>query len=207
MKKNILLLSLILIVVSAPAYAAGNKELVFSPYYLAPGDNDAWESAFGVEAKYIIWDTSNLGFALAGGFCRWDVNDKIQVEEDLVGKLDGSAMTYPLGASMLYKPAVGGSSDITLEGGLRYVFVKSDIEAKAEDAEYIYQGDIDIEDGIVGIIGANIDFPLSPTSKIGFGAGYQLDISKGSVSIEGVDLDDENKLKGFFMRFGLNVKM
>ena len=124
----------------------------------------------------------------------------------VAAKDEGSATTFPFGASILYRPTVSGPTEITLEGGFRYVFVNSDIDITATDGYYIYKDNVEIDDGLVGLIGADIAYPLSPKVKLGFGAGYQFDISKGKATWFGVDLGD-NEMKGFYLRLGLNVKI
>jgi hypothetical protein len=191
---------------STVCFADGN-ELRFSSYYLIPGNDDVWDNAIGVETQIAFWNTPNLGFALSGGLSKWNVNDLIQVKGDYAYKLNGSAMIFPFGISTLYRPSIGESAEVTFEGGIRYVFVNSDIDVTLDDDLYIYKISLDIDDGLVGIIGANVDFPVSPIAKFGFGAGYQFDISKGDVSSNGLDLDIDNELKGIYLRFGLTVKL
>lgn len=204
MKKFIALLIFGLLFSSTACLAADN-ELRFIPYYISPG-MDEWEQAFGLEVQYVFWNTPNLGFALAGGIGKWNVDDSVQVGYDYAGKFDGSATTFPLGASVLYRPTMGGTTEITLEGGLRYVFINSDVDVAITDGYDLYSGSIDADDGLIGLLGVDVAFPVSPTMKLGMGLGYQFDISKGDVSIEDIDFD-ENEMKGFVIRLGMNVKI
>jgi hypothetical protein len=200
-------LSLMLLVSYTVCFAAGN-EIRFVPYYIIPGDDDTWSNAYGLEAQYIIWNTPKLGFAFAGGIGSWQVNENALViyDPDLgaaaIAQPDGNALTFPLGASVLFRPSAVG----TIECGLRYVFVSSNVDVGATYSNIHVKDNVDIDDGLVGLVGADWAYPITPTVNVGFGAGYQFDISKGSVSWRGIDLED-NELKGFYLRLGLNLTM
>ena len=206
MKKVVCLLFFGLLISSSVCNAAGN-ELRFLPYHIIPGD-DAWDSAIGIEVQYVIWSQTNFGFVLAGGIGSWKIDEDILIDYDLglaVG-IDGSAKTFPLGASVLLRPFEGVTADITFEGGLRYVFVDSNIDAWVSDGYDSLKATVDINNGLIGLIAGNVAYPISPKMNLGFGVGYQFDISKGSVKWYGADLGD-NAMKGFFLRLGLNLKI
>jgi len=84
--------------------------------------------------------------------------------------------------------------------------VSSDVDGTVTDGADTLKDTIDIDDGLIGLIAGNVAYPISPTMNLGFGAGYQFDISKGSAEWYGFDLGD-NEMKGFFLRLGFNVKM
>jgi hypothetical protein len=202
--KRIPILLIGLLISSTVCFAAEN-ELRFFPTYIIPGDNDTWDEAYGIEAQYILWHTPNVGTALSAGVSSWKVNS-VYVGYGTVAEVDGSATTFPIGATVLYRPTVGGPSEVTLECGFRYVIVSSDIDVTVFEGYNKYKHKVDIDDGLVGLLGADISFPVSATMKIGFGAGYQFDISKGDVIFQGFDIGN-NEMKGFFLRLGMNIKI
>jgi hypothetical protein len=202
--KRLSLLLIGLLISSTVCFSAEN-ELRFLPTYIFPGDDHTWDEAYGIDVQYILWHTPNLGTALSAGVSSWKINS-IYVGYGTVTEVDGSARTFPIGASVLYRPTVGGPSEVTLECGLRYVFVNSDINVTVSDRYGIYKHKVDIDDGLVGLLGADISFPVSSTIKVGFGAGYQFDISKGDVIFQGIDIGN-NEMKGFFLRLGMNIKI
>ena len=206
MKKVVALLVLGVLVGSTVCFAA-DAELRVRPYYLFPGQDDLWDYAAGIEAQYVLWMNRNVGLALAGGLAAWEVDDDVIVEENLAAEIDGSALAVPLGGSVLVRPLPEGAPvDLTLEGGLRYVVVESDIDLAATDYYYIYEDEVDLENGVVGLLGAKLGFPVSDRAKLAVGMGYQFDIVKGDAEWFGVEIE-ESEMKGFYVNFGVNVKL
>ena len=171
-----------------------------------PGDDDLWDNALSIDVQYIVWNTPTVGFAVSGGIGSWEANDDIYYGYGLAGQADGSAKTFPLGASVLFKPVANSSAEITIETGLKYVIVDSSVDGALTDGVTVIIDDFDIDNGFVGLLAADIAIPVSPKFNLGIGAGYQFDISKGDISWGGIDTED-NELKGFFLRLGLNFKI
>lgn len=122
----------------------------------------------------------------------------------------------PLGVSGMYKIPVGQAANLTLEAGVRYVIVNSNVEfieaeALADSYGHSYSQsasyDVDLDDAIVGIIGAEFDFELSQGFRLFAGGGYQFDIVKGDVTAGGMDIDYENELKAAFIRAGVALDL
>jgi len=205
--------------------AAANLEIKISGEGILPGNDDDWDIGYGASAQMIFWSETGLGFALSAGAQKWDVNDDVtSYGLDLGGGigygyaagLEGDAMMIPLGASVLYRIALGQTASLTLEGGLRYVIVNSNVEfVQAEALADIYGNyitsseayEIDIDNGIVGVVGADFEMEVSPGFRLFAGAGYQFDVLKGDTAIGGIDLDYENELKAIYLRAGLSVDL
>jgi hypothetical protein len=193
-----------ILVVSSVCYAA-DAELRLRPYYLLPEQDDYWDHVLGIDARYVFWTNPNMGIALSGGWAIWKANDDVFFEDGLAAQLDGSALVMPLGASVLIRPMPADAQfDLTLEGGLRYVVVDSNVDLAATDFYYYAEDELDIENGVVGVIGAEFGFPLSDAMGLSFGFGYQFDISEGDVEWFGVDIE-EFEMEGFYFNFGLNI--
>ncbi len=188
---------------------------------MIPGQDDDWDKGFGAFAQIVFWQESGLGIALSIGTQSWDVNDDVYFfGEDLgygigygyAAGLEGDATMIPLGASGLYKISLGQAANLTLEGGIKYVVVNSDVkfveaEALADSYGYSisdsYSYDVDIDNGIVGVVGAEFDVELSKGFRLFAGAGYQFDLVKGDMEVDGFDVNYENELKAAFLRAGL----
>ncbi|MCK9263686.1 MAG: hypothetical protein WDA72_06170 [Desulfomonilia bacterium] len=206
MKRVFGLLVFGILVVSSVCYAA-DAELRLRPYYLIPGQDDYWDYALGIDARYVFWTNPNMGIALSGGLATWEANDGIFFQDDLAAQLDGSALVIPLGVSVLLRPMPAGAPfDLILEGGLRYVVVDSKVDLAATDFYYYFKDELDIENSVVGILGAEVGFPLSDGMGLSFGLGYQFDISKGDVEWFGVNIE-EFEMKGFYFNFGVNISL
>jgi len=190
-----------------------STEFACALQYYMPGEDDDYDSGFGAEAQVRFWQNQNLGFALAGGLANWNINEQEAVVSDgfiAVGvSIEGSVLLVPIGGSILFRPTLGDNLSLILECGLRYVVVESDVEvtfaaANAFGAVVGGTADIEIDNGLVGLIAANLEAELSPGFSLLGGVGYQFDIAKGDAKWMGEDLG-ENELKAFFIRAGLAI--
>jgi hypothetical protein len=186
-----------------------------------PGDSYTWDNGRSLEAQYAYWKTPNIGLAIALGAGSWNVNDSMDTGflagqgPSVARKTGGSATMFPLGFSLLYNPDVQGviktdfdfgNIPLILEGGLRYVFVNSDIHT-TDNLGYTYlKKKVNIDNGLVGLVAADMLFPIPSRVKLSAGIGYQFDIVKGSIKWSGFDLGD-NELKSVFLRLGLTLKI
>lgn len=207
MIRKITVLLLLSVFMTSAVCLAANTELRFRPFLLFPGDDDTWDDAAGFEAQCVFWTTSNFGIAVAAGLQKWNVTDGIYTEPGYAVEADGDATVIPFGASVLFRPLpVNSQIILTLEGGLRYAIVNSDIDVVATDYEYIYGDEVDIDNGLIGILGVDVGIPFSQKASLSFGAGYQFDIAKGDAEWYGINIG-ENELKGLMLNFGINVKL
>lgn len=136
------------------------------------------------------------------------------MSDDLVAvgaSIDGDVTLIPLGGSILFRPVNDDKIALTIEAGVRYVIVDS--QAEVEIAAVDFFGDlvaakdtIDIDDGVVGVIGANIEGKISEQVSLLAGLGYQFDLKKGDAKWMGEDFA-ENELKALLARVGIAVKL
>lgn len=188
-----------------------STEITGTLQYIMPDDDDTYDSGFGAEGQIRFWENANVGFALAGGIASWDINEQEIVESDgftaIGASIEGSILMVPIGGSILVRSMLADNLSLTLEGGLRYVIVESDaqMEFAVANARGVFVGgsaDIEIDNGIIGLVAANIEAELSPGVSLLCGFGYQFDIAKGDAKWMGEDLE-ENELKAFFLRAGI----
>ena len=188
--------------------------------YLAPGLKDDWDSAVGAEVKVIFWQSETFGVAAAAGLQKWTPNDELTTSSETLdgglgygyaAQLDGDATMIPVGGSAIWRTKVGEKTTLTLEAGIRYVAVQSDVVLKYAEAiagpdgvvGYEDEAENDIDDGIVGVIGADLHIPWTDIVGVFAGLGYQFDIAKGGQTIDGEDVGYDNELKAFIVRAGL----
>lgn len=200
--------AILCILVLAPACFSAGPELRIRPYYLSPGDDDLWDSASGLDAQATFWLDQNLGIALTAGVSRWEANDDYRYDDDgYLCWLDGSALMTSFGPSVLFRPGIPNSLvELTFEAGLRYIAVDSDVDFYLDDGATTYVGELDMDDGVVGVLGVDAGIPISRQAKLTVGLGYQFDLNKGDADWYGVEIG-ENEMKGFYLNFGINLSM
>jgi len=174
------------------------NNLKFGLQLVVPKDDGMWDNAPGVFFEGRRW-FDHVGMAFSAGIEQWSVNTGTshnqmwQVDEknssgsgessstteytgprSIQVKLDGDALMFPLGASMLLRPNTGQKINLCLEAGARVIFSDSDVTANAWGEKI----KMDLGEAIVGVISAVVDVPI--TSGIGFfaGIGYQFDLAK-----------------------------
>ena len=182
--------------------------------YAVPGSDD-YEGGLGLEGRLRLWLGPKVGLGLSLGLSSWDFNSQ-QVESRelfVVTHLSaaGNISLIPIGGSLLLRPIDDGDISLTLEAGFRYVVVNSDIELNVRAADVFgnrqnVADTVDIEDGIVGVLGATLEKKLGPEVSLLIGIGYQFDVREGTVEFNGVELGD-NELKALQIGIGLAISM
>lgn len=190
-------------------------DLTLAGQYFIPGDDETYDQGWGVEAQARFWMNKHVGLALAGGGANWEINQQEEALVDdgvgFVATFDGDVELIPLGGSILFRPLANESITLTLEAGARYVLVESEagFEGRFVDpsgAVVLIDETVDIEDGVVGLVAANLEGRLGARSFLFLGGGYQFDIDEGHASWRGQDLG-ENELESVFIRGGLGFTM
>lgn len=184
------------------------RELKLGAEFVSPGF-DVWDSGSGVEAKMIFWQDEKVGLAASIGYQGWDVTDEVGgawLTDEVVWlfRYDGDASMIPLGLSGVYRHAFNEKTKLVAEGGIRYVIVNSDVQLQ----EVVTDGsvavgrvtDIDIDDGIVGFVGVDLEHALKSGLRLFAGLSAQFDLSKGDVST--VYGAGENELEATIFRVG-----
>jgi len=66
---------------------------------------------------------------------------------------------------------------------------------------------IEIDGGVVGVVGANIEGKVSEQISLLAGVAYQIDIAKGGSTWLGEDLDEDSELEAFLVKIGVIIKL
>lgn len=212
MKKTLAVLAMFFLTSVAHAESA---EVRFLMSNLTPqGQDDNWESAYGLDVQLVNWMSPAVGMAACVGVSQWNAYDTGLAEyypssgTSVSARIDGDATVFPIGLSMLLRPISNHAAEVTLEAGFRYAVVSSDVSARYridDESGTVYGEDrIDLEDGFYGLVALDVAFPLSRFAKIGVGVGYQFDISKGDADFYGANIG-ENGFEASIVRIGFQA--
>jgi len=190
-------------------------DIAVTAIYYKPGQDDNYDNGFGAEAQARFWFNQNIGLALSLGAGAFQVKDQEITESTgsiAAGlSLNGDISLVPIGGSLLFKPVNNARIQLTLEAGIRYVLVNSQAEVEFATAnasgDFVYVKDtIDMENGVVGVIGANIEGKVGKQVSLLAGIGYQLDLVKGESKWRNVELDN-NELKALLVKIGIVINL
>jgi hypothetical protein len=143
--------------------------------YYKPGKDDRYGNGYGADAQMRFWQNQSVGLALSIGAASWQVDEQEEIVSDgftAVGmSIDGDVTLIPLGGSLLFKPVNDDKISLSLEAGLRYVIVDSGVDAEvaaanATGALVAMKDTVEIDDGVVGVLGANIEGRVSKTISL-----------------------------------------
>jgi hypothetical protein len=161
-----------------------------------------YDAGYGFEAQYRYWANDLFGFAAGLGYERWTATGGANRWK---GDVDGDLGLVPIGASLLLRVTEFGDTRLTLEGGLRYAIAASDLTLTKDDRPAKDRtDDVDVGDGLLLRVAAELDTGLSDRVRLLGGIGYQLDLVRGSAEAFGDSLD-KNIFEGLFLRVGLKV--
>ena len=162
----------------------------------------------------------NWGFAIAAGISDWIAEDQYiyssaminGMESDFYGDVSGSVYMFPLGGSLVLRQQAGDRLNLSAEAGIRYVVVESDVEldgflgTPGVGGQPSLNEDLGIDDGIIGLLLADIEYLLGGSTRIVTGIGYQFDLEKGDAELFGQRTGD-NELQAFFAELGISVEI
>ena len=189
-------------------------ELTGVGIYYKPGQNDDYDNGFGAEGQVRFWLNPNVGLALSCGVATWQVDDRAAVisygQAAAGASFKGDVTLIPVGGSILFRPVNDDKIALTLEAGIRYVIIHSQAELEvaavnANGAAVYAKDTLEIDNGFVGVLGANIEAKIEKNVSILAGIGYQFDLVKGDASWMGTKTGD-NELKALMIKAGLSIK-
>lgn len=209
--KKIIVLAALALLMGAPVFAQSElppgylSEVRGAARYvmIGEGDFDLYEGGFGGEVQYRNWSYDPIGWALSLGVEQFQAqSDSSDLGVPTIGDFDGDLMLIPVGASVLYKLIDMDGWRLTVEGGLRYVFADSSIDFA--EVGLTKRESLDVGDGVIAVIGADIERLITEDISVFFGGGYNADLLPGEITIPHDTLKD-NELKGLFFRLGAGV--
>jgi len=163
----------------------GQEEAVVRALFALPINSDEWQRATGIEGQWRSWLSDRFGVALAGSYSAWSMssgtldlsNYNLEAPE-----ISGSATLLAFGGSALFHPSEDNPYGLTLEAGLRYVMVDSDVVVHFR---YYNRGNVDVpgavpfDDRIVGVLGVEWQKELKPQLSAFLAGGLWYDFFAG----------------------------
>jgi opacity protein-like surface antigen len=185
-------------VLCAAAAEESSFELVAGYHGLSPKKSADWKDAAGIEIQGRFWQNEHLGFALVGASDTWKARTEV-VEEDtgdtyFYTSVSGDASVTSLGASLLYRSESSAEVKLVLDIGLRYALIDSAVYGEAAydgpgGPNYLYEK-INIEDTLLFVLGAGLEFEMSRNVSLILGVGYQVDLNKPEETFAGESLGE-----------------
>lgn len=193
-------------------YGGSNFELAFDVRGLLPEKTEHWDSAGGIELQSIFWSSEYTAVAFSFGAQGWSAEEEMYVEVDEDSVLsyysEGRASAVPLGVSLLLRLPVSEQVGLTVEGGLRYLYIDSDVEIDVyleEVSGTSHVNDVvEIDDTFLGVLGVKLDVPVSDFAWIYFGMGYQFDLGEPDEAVFG-DYLDTTSFDAGYVSLGMSV--
>lgn len=197
-----ILLTAVTALTLATAARASDADLGLGAQVAVPvgGAYDLLDNGLGLEVNFRRWCSLPLGYQLSAGFTSWDAGDGEKVGSNLAD-FSGDALTVPFGISALYQlPEL----PVTLELGVRYVLMDSNIKAVNTDAKE--EVTVDVDNGVIGVAAVQTDWELSKNCLLGVDAGTQFDLVTGDVKTS-LGPAGNAELAGFFLRVALRFPL
>lgn len=163
---------------------------------LSPIRDTDWETASGMELQGRFWPSEHIGLALVGAFDAWEARTAITERDDgttyTYTAITGDATVTSLGASLLYRRGSSGDVNLIIDLGLRYASVNSAVYAEAAydgpgGPNYLYER-IAIENTLLFVAGAALDFRVTDNVSLTLGVGYQVDLNRPEETYAGESL-------------------
>ena len=198
---NVYAAALVLILGSWNNYVSAQEksfDLTAGYHWLHPTKSEDWKNASGIEIQARFWQNEHLGFALVGAADTWKA--KTEISEVDTGdtysytSVNGDASITSFGASLLYRSESHADVKLVLDLGLRYALVDSSVYGEAAydgpgGPNYLYDK-IDIDNTLLFVLGAGVEFEVTDNIAFTLGAGYQVDINKPEETFVGESLGE-----------------
>jgi hypothetical protein len=158
------------------------------------GNLDVYDQGWGATAQFRCWPAEYLGWAVSLGVSRWQAGG---YSAHWIGTVGGSLTFVPVGVSALGRLPL--TEDWTLGGelGLRYAFVRSDLDLTLDGTKY----SVDVDNGAFGVAGIDLEYTARPDFSFFAGAGLQFNVLLPKASFLLGSLRD-SEFEAFFLRFG-----
>ena len=173
-------------------------DIVMGYHLLLPKKYMDWRIADGAEIQARLWQSEHIGLALSAASDTWSAKPETSVEQSadsyVSSSVSGDASVTTLGASILYRSEPSAEVKLILDLGLRYALVDSSVYGEASysgtgGSNYLYEK-IGIENSLLFVIGAGLEFEVTKNISFTIGAGYQVDLKKPKETFAGESLGE-----------------
>jgi hypothetical protein len=165
------------------------------------GDFDLFKFGYGAQLSYREWFAFPWGVGVNAGIANWDVDGNSHAyKSGLLSDYKGSATTVPFGFSLFFCAVDWENWMITLDTGLQYWHVMSDVTVLSSRDNKRH--DVDIGGAVIWHVGMDVDYLLTESTYITGGLGYQVDTIKANTKCDGDSLRDSS-FASFFFRAGV----
>jgi hypothetical protein len=178
---------------------------------VSPARTEDWTDAWQTDLQLRLWHDANLALAVSVGFGNWTAREEYQESEEgdtlYATSVSGEATLIPVGASLLYRVPLSQHLACVLEGGLRYVFVNSEVTGRVgqlgPSGESIEERIIETDNFMQGVVSAMLEGSLADDIRLVGGIGYQFDLTAPQETYAGQPLG-ETSFDSLFFSIGLS---
>lgn len=209
MKKITILTALLVVLSVGMAFGAvlsddpGEFSVKGMMWFPGDGDFDLFDMGYGVSVSYREWFSFPFGVGVSAGLADWTVDgDSDAYKSPLFSDYDGSAVLIPIGASLYYCPVDWENWMVTINTGLQYVFINSDVTVKSSEDNKRH--DVDIDGALIWNIGMDVEYLVGESWYVLGGLGYQMDVIDADTDGAGYPLRDTS-LQGFYLQVGAKL--
>jgi hypothetical protein len=178
-----------------------------------PDDGRFYDDSAQFNGRVRFWMSDFWAVGLVGERGTWRVNDGGVRRIAGAPRLDvrGDVDLTAAGVSLFIRPIGVGGLALTFEGGARLVLPDADVRLRepAPEGNSIFlrnEARLDIDPGLVGVLGAELEVPILPRLALTFGAGLQADLVRGSVKADRTAVRfPDHRLASRWVRLGLRL--
>ena len=175
---------------------ASNPDILTRMQIFVPQRTEDWDAGSGVELQARFWSSKSFGTALSLGFDSWAAKSEFSDTSDAQGTMTtsiyGNMTVIPVGVSALYRNNVSEKVALVFEAGVRYLFLKSNINADVvtDDASGTshFKDKITTDNVFAAVFGVSVESAITDTMSFHLGVGYQLGLTEPHETFSGEDM-------------------
>lgn len=172
-----------------------------------------YRHALGLELQWTLWFGPSLGLAICAGADRWSVDAREYFSHEtmvLRPRVDGSALALPVGGSLMYRSKdLGRELRLTVELGLRFAYISSDITMTYDFVDHyrqhtVVQDTVDLDPRLLAIGRIELSGHIHESWNWFINGGYQKDFEQGE---NWLYEDVANDLSGIVISAGVRRRL